>query len=302
MRSSFWELASGYLELSAKGRGRQYHPWRALMERVLGVVYRDGWAARLWAYVPGSTRVALSEHRLELLPPGTPKLLVAFVSDLHIGPTTPEVLLDQAFALLRSLAPDVLLLGGDYIFLQATKERAERLRQLVASVPAKAKLAVLGNHDLWTEHGLLESALAAAGCRVLINDAARLPPPYDAVCVVGIDEPWTGSPQPDIALSACPPQTQLRILLCHSPDGFLMVPNGIGLYVAGHTHGGHIALPGGRAVVLPPGPGSRRWPRGFHPFGDGHVYVSRGLGATEVPVRSFSTPEVALFTLSPREA
>ncbi len=266
------------------------------MERVLGFAYGDGWPARWWSRVPGSLDLAVTQVDLALLPAGSPPLRVGFVSDLHIGPTTPEPLLERAFDALARLAPDVLILGGDYVFLEATAERMRRLVALVSRVPAKLKLAVLGNHDLWTYHDRVEAALSEAGCRILINDALVLPAPHADVCVLGLDEPWTGNADAGAALRACPPG-RVRLLVCHSPDGFLLQPKGVGLYLAGHTHGGHLALPGGKAVVLPPGPGSRRWPRGLHRYGDGYVFVSRGVGATEVPMRSFSQPEVALITL-----
>ncbi|HEX2609689.1 MAG TPA: hypothetical protein VHK68_01675, partial [Gemmatimonadales bacterium] len=42
-------------------------------------------------------------------------LRVAFASDFHAGPTTPDRMLDDAAALLRNAEPDLLLLGGDFV-------------------------------------------------------------------------------------------------------------------------------------------------------------------------------------------
>jgi predicted MPP superfamily phosphohydrolase len=222
-----------------------------------------------------------------------------FASDLHIGPTTDHRLLERAFALAADERPDLLVLGGDYIYVESTPERARRLRDLVASVPARSKVAVLGNHDLWAEHSLLEEALQEGGVQVLINDSVQLPAPHQRISVLGLDEPWTGNPDPEAALRACPADS-LKILVSHSPDGFPMLERGIALYLAGHTHGGHIALPGGVPVVLPPGPGSRRWPRGFYDVGEGIAFVSKGLGGAEVPIRAFAPPEIVSFTLKAR--
>jgi len=287
-------------KLAAKGRGRHYTFKRALMERTLGALYGHDWPARLWSLVPGSVEVTLTRHSLAVLPPWAEPLRIGFASDLHLGPTTPDELLDSAFQQLAELDPDVLFLGGDYVFLDATEAHAKRLKQLIARVKTPAKYAVLGNHDLWTDHTVIERALTEAGCELLINECARMKGPHSKIAVIGLDEPWTGDADPSVALAACEAfGVETRLLLCHSPDGFLLVPKGIALYTAGHTHGGHLALPGGKAVVLPPGPGSRHWPRGLHAHGDGYVFVSRGLGATEVPVRSFSAPEIALITLTP---
>lgn len=283
--------------LRSRGRGRNYSALRGLSELTLRALYSGDWPARLWQRVPFKSGLEVVRLDLPVLRNGSTPLRLAFASDLHIGPTTPDALLDVAFAELSAARPDVLVLGGDYVFLDATPERADRLRSLVRSVRARSKFAVLGNHDLWTEHERLETALREAGATLLVNARAPLPAPHDDIWLIGVDEPWTGTPDVEQALAACPAHAT-RLLVCHSPDGFLAAPRGIALYIAGHTHGGQIALPGGVPIVLPPGPGSRRWPRGVHRYGDGIVYVSKGIGATELPVRAFARPEVALLTLT----
>src|SRR5207249_748297 len=107
-----------------------------------------------------------------------PPLRIAFVSDIHIGPTTPTETIANAFTLLRNARPDVLVLGGDYVYGDVTDEAAAELERWAGSIAAPLKLAVLGNHDLWTDHGRLERALERAGVRMLINDAVRLPAPH----------------------------------------------------------------------------------------------------------------------------
>ncbi len=78
---------------------------------------------------------------MALLAPSTPPLRVGFASDLHIGPTTPPGILDAAMRALAEAKLDVLLLGGDYVFLDATPKKAQRLAALIERVPARLKLA-----------------------------------------------------------------------------------------------------------------------------------------------------------------
>ena len=66
--------------------------------------------------------------------------------------------------------------------------------------------------------------------------------------------------------------------------------------LCGHTHGGQIALPSGPVIVH--GRLGRRWPSGLHLIGDMHLFVSRGLGIVDIPLRANAPPDVALFTLS----
>ncbi|MEO7328475.1 MAG: metallophosphoesterase [Minicystis sp.] len=285
--------------LSATGRGRNYTRLRGLTEAAMRLCYQRSWPARVWGLIPGVTRVTRLDHQLVLDPQHRLRspLRLAFVSDLHLGPTTPRATLDAAFTLLREAAPDVLVLGGDYVFLDATQARADELRDRVAAVPARTKIAVMGNHDLWTDHGLLERALAEAGATVLINDALRLPAPHDEVAILGLDDPWTGQPDGARAIAACR-DAPLRIAVSHSPEGLpYFRGGGVSLLLSGHTHGGQIALPGPRPIIVP-GPLSKRWPFGRHEVEGLTLFVSRGVGTGELPIRTFAPPDIAVFTLS----
>ena len=286
------------LKLRSTGRGRRFSAWRGVMEWVQGRVYAGGWPGRVLDRFPAATRVDRIEHELDLSSgpggaAGAP-LRLAFASDLHIGPLTPRRLLDNAFRLLNDAAPDVLVLGGDYVALEATPAMARELETRVAEVSARTKVAVLGNHDLWTHHSLIEEALARAGCRVLVNDAVRLPPPHDRFRIVGIDDPWTGQIDSPRAFAAT--AAPITIAVSHAPEGFPFIAGrGASLMLCGHTHGGQIALPSGPVVVH--GPFGRRWPSGLHQVDGMRLFVSRGLGIVDIPLRANARPDVSLFTL-----
>ncbi len=279
-----------------EARGNYYSRWRARVEAVCGAVWRDGWAARLWARYPGALRVARIEREFDFRRM-RPALKLAFISDLHVGPTTPVELLRVAVAAINDFAPDLLLLGGDYVFLRADDAKIRSLKELIESIRAPLKIGVLGNHDLWTHHSRIERALAAGGVQICVNRAIALSPPHDDVVVFGLDDPWTGAPDATRAHEECA-RFAVRLALAHSPDAIRYLgTKGFDLLLCGHTHGGHIALPTGIPLVLPPGPFSKRLAWGFHDVDGLRVFVSRGLGSTELPIRTFAPPDVALFTL-----
>ncbi len=287
--------------LRAGGRGGRYSPARGIVELALSHAYARDWPGRLWQRVPGTSRVAIVEHRFALLPLGVRRpLRIAFASDLHLGPTTSPSVLDVAFDQLGAVGADVLLLGGDYVYLEANAARMAELHARVSAVPIPIKLAVLGNHDLWTTHGDIEDALGRAGVDVLVNRSVRLPAPWADVAIVGLDEPWTGTPDADLALAGTE-DAGLRVGLCHSPDGAVsLADRGVPLMLCGHTHGGQIALPGPRPVILPPGPYSQRFAWGLHQAGAMQVLVSRGVGTTELPIRMHAPPDILVVDLVPR--
>lgn len=302
-----WDVSSFVSNLvkpRPPGRGRRFSRRRVVGEAITGAVFGSGWAARAWGRLPGRTAVDLIQHQLPLLPAraqvreGGRTLRLAFASDLHIGPLTAPALLDNAFTRLAHARPDVLLLGGDYVYLQATPAMARELEARVAALPVPTKLAILGNHDLWTHHDRIEDALRRAGARVLVNDAAFLPPPFDDIAILGLDDVWTGQPDAAAAMRAAT-GAALTIGIAHSPEAVPLVAEyGLPLLLCGHTHGGQIALPTGPVVVQ--GKHGRRWPAGLFQVGGMKLFVSRGLGSVELPIRAYARPDVSLFTLTER--
>jgi hypothetical protein len=282
-----------WLKLSSRGRGAGYSPLRGLVESLLALAYARDWPARAWSAI-ATTPVACLHHVAAVAPRGTPRLRLAFASDLHLGPTTAKRTLDEAFSHLRAAEADVLLLGGDFVFLEPTRAHLAELERRVREVPAKRKFAVLGNHDLWTDHPAIEAALARAGVEVLVNDARRLPAPYEQIAVVGIDDPWTGHADVDAALARAG-GAALVLALSHSPDAApLLEGRDVAMLLCGHTHGGQVALPGPRPIVVP-GHAGKRWPFGRHEVCDLSLFVSRGVGGIEIPIRWNAPPDVLVI-------
>ena len=221
-------------------------------------------------------------------------LRIAFASDLHAGPTTHASVLDDAFAQLAAAEPDVLLLGGDYVFLTAERigAIAERLARLPR--PPLGVFAVMGNHDLWADDAAIAAALERAGARVLVNERVELPAPFAHVTLVGLDDPWTGVR----AMPAFTDADRVRLLLVHAPEAMLYLEEAaFDLALCGHTHGGHIALPGG-VPILVPGPASRRFAHGRYELSHRRtLIVSRGVGSTEVALRLNADPDILVVEL-----
>jgi hypothetical protein len=271
-----------------------------LFEPTLELAYYKGWPARLWKFCPASSRVAAAQHSLRILPAGAAALRLVFLSDLHIGPTTAHETLERAFELARQARPDVLILGGDYLYLSATERKLRALERRIAAVPASLKLAVLGNHDHWSGTRAIAAALGRAGAVLLDNDAIALRGPHAGIAFVGVDDPGSGCPDYDAAFSACGDGT-VRIGVCHSPDGAPhFADRGVALLLCGHTHGGQIATPLGAPYL--PGRLGRRYPHGLHDVGGMQLFVSRGIGGVSLPVRTWAPPDVGIFDLLPEGA
>jgi predicted MPP superfamily phosphohydrolase len=283
----------------AHHRGNYNHRSRRFGETLLGAMLAGGHVAR-WSYRLGlHGRLGLTRHALTL-PAGralTRPLRIAFASDLHAGATTDPAIFTRMFEQIALEQPDVLLLGGDFVSGHA-RNFAVLAEGLARCNPPFGKFAVMGNHDLWTDDRLLRSMLAAAGAEVLVNRNVTLGAPFESVSLCGMDDPWTG--QPDGALTFAN-AAATRILMIHSPDGLLFTAGAaFDLALAGHTHGGQVALPDGRPIIVPSGPLSRQFCYGrFQIEGNGVLVVSRGVGCSTIPLRINAHPELVICTLMP---
>ncbi len=255
--------------------------------RVAAWSYRWGWHGKLSVLQYG---LALSEEKRLPAP-----LRVAFVSDLHAGPTTHGGLFDQLRDQLLLLRPDVLLLGGDYVSFDA--RHVEQLRDvLTASGPALGTYAVIGNHDIRSDRTVIEAHLRSMGVHVLVNQNVALPAPFEMISVCGIDDPWVGNADAVGAFSGAGP---VKLFLTHSPDGLRYLgEQTFDLAFAGHTHGGQVAHTGGAPVLTPSGRMSRLYCYGeFSIPGNGNLFVSRGFGCSLLPLRINADPELVLCTV-----
>lgn len=277
-----------------RGRGAHYSRGRGFVEWALGHAYRGQWPAKLLRAAGLQRRVQARHHLISTprWPRNQRPLRIAFVSDLHAGPTTHASLLDDAFDVVASAGADAIFLGGDYVFLDAgyIDEIADRVRGLRAPLGI---YAVMGNHDLWSDDERIARALTAAGARVLVNERVALAP---HVTLAGLDDPWTGL---EPARPLFSPSDAVRLVLVHAPEAMLYLRDEpFELALCGHTHGGHVALPG-EVPILVPGPLSRRYAHGAYDLGDGRtLIVSRGIGASEVALRTFADPDVLVVDVT----
>ena len=141
---------------------------------------------------------------------------------------------------------------------------------------------VLGNHDHFIDPARSEWALRAAGIEPLVNRGVAFERDGASLALVGVDDLGaTRERWPDFAVLGSFP-TSFRICLCHQPQGWHQAAAaGAHLTLAGHTHGGQIALTG---RTLNPARLSTRYIAGPYRRDEAFLYVSRGVGVGAVPV------------------
>ena len=255
------------------------------------------------------------------LPPGWDGRTIALLADLQVGMWLANTgTARRAVRRLVAERPAAVLIAGDFLY-KADREAAQQIAEAVGIVrplPAAGipTFAVLGNHDFSLDEDddtknaamadALRRALEAAGVRVLHNEAARLTLPGgagEALYLVGIGSRWAGEDDPARAVAEVPAGAA-RVVVMHNPGSFEALPPGTApVALAAHTHGGQVRLPftpewSWLTFVREEEVHADGWVRdeGFGAPGN-RLYVNRGIGFSDVPVRINCRPELTILRL-----
>lgn len=226
------------------------------------------------------------------IPPGVPPIRIVHLSDFH-SPSN-NALQDRLPRLVREQKPDLIVFTGDAV---NTREGVGRVRRTMAELARIAPTyAVRGNRDLGE---FASDDLFGTGATEMRGGAVAHPVRGASLVLAGASftRDWvrvrrTLRAQPD---------TAFVIYLAHSPDGIGDISRwGADLYLAGHTHGGQVALPFYGAVWTASRHG-KRFERGLHRERGTWLYINRGIGMEAVlpKVRFLARPEITVIELRP---
>jgi predicted MPP superfamily phosphohydrolase len=141
----------------------------------------------------------------------------------------------------------------------------------------------------------VRDALERAGVRVIEDRALELRFRGSPLWVVGVSDAHGRVPRVARAFAGVPSDVPV-LVVTHSPDVFPRLPEQAALTLAGHTHGGQVAIPGLRARVIPSRFGAR-YARGLITERGRLLFVHPGIGTSRWPVRLGARPEVTLLEL-----
>lgn len=244
---------------------------------------------------PGMARVRQYEFAHPDVPPAFDGVRIVFATDFHYKSKFGEKQLKGFVKTVNGIAPDLLLLGGDY--QEGCQYVAELVNALAQTTPRLGIYAVMGNNDYERCHDELTRQMAANNIRILEHENDTLRIGTDRIILSGVRNPF------DLKQNGQSPTTTLRdeefvILLTHTPDYAEDVPiPHTDLVLAGHTHGGQITLFGLYAPVTASKYG-QRFRTGLTKNTAGvPVIVSNGLGTSRKKLRLFAPSEVVLITL-----
>ena len=298
---------------------------RTFLSRALTGGIAAGFLTTVWA-MRETTRFQLKEITLEILQPGAlqgqREFTILHISDLHMVASQEEK--QRWVASLDALNPDLVINTGDNLsdsiavpavlralnpllrrpglFVFGTNDyfAPKMFNPLVYLTGKKRKASTVplpwkGMRAAFVEHGWVDLThnrhefkvgplrLAAAG----VDDPHHNLDDYEQVA---------GRPHPDADLSIAVLHTpEPRVLERFAQDGYM-------LSFSGHTHGGQVCRPDGKAIVTNCGIDPVR-SNGLHSFGSMVMHVSNGLGQSRfAPIRLFCRPSATLLRLLEKPA
>ncbi len=235
------------------------------------------------------------EFQIARLPQHLDGLRICHLSDFHFTGQIDIAYFEQVVKEANEFEPDLILITGDII---DDHDYLDWIDSIFGKLNSKhGTYFIRGNHDLRIgDQQMLLDRLQSTGMKwagggvwhSIEIDGARLQ-------FAGNELPWHPGAE-DLEANAADSQDTVKILLTHSPDQFEWARQfDFDLILAGHNHGGQIALPIVGPIVAPSKYGVR-YAGGTFEIGDALMRVSRGLSGDEC-VRINCPPEVGLITL-----
>jgi predicted MPP superfamily phosphohydrolase len=222
---------------------------------------------------------------------------IAQISDLHLGDWLTPAQLAQVVRTVNEQRPDLIAVTGDFVTRDAERHAPDLVAALRPLAARDGVVAVLGNHDYWSNAPTIRTVIHASGMRDLSNRVLTLERDGAPLHIAGVDDVWEAHARLDDVLAALP-ATGPAILLAHEPD-FADTSAATGrfaLQLSGHSHGGQIVVPRYGPLRLPPF--GRRYPLGRYRVGAMLQYTNRGIGMLRPHVRLNCRPEITVFTLA----
>jgi hypothetical protein len=247
--------------------------------------------------------MALRLTEVTLAPDGLPENFdncrILFISDLHIEGL--DSLTDKVIELIKNLQYDYCFLGGDYSLYDRydSAKTKQQMQKIIKHLKTSRIYGILGNHDYYETAVFLQSL----GVTMLINEHVAIERGPAAIYLAGVDDCYVFDCA-DIGLASRGiPAGSFKILFSHSPQLYRQAQKySFNLFIAGHTHGGQICLPGGipliKSAKIP-----RKLTKGPWRFKNMTGFTTSGAGSSgNVIARFCCPPEITVLTLKAKKS
>lgn len=232
---------------------------------------------------------------LRRLPKALDGFRIVQLSDIHHSPFTSGEFIEEIVDKANDLKPDMFVLTGDYVSHEA--DYIAPVAKILGKLRSEfGTFACLGNHDHWTDAGLVTTEFRKNNITMLINEGVRFSAKGESFWLCGTDD--YGEKKADLRRALIGSKAgDMKLLLCHNPAIMNRAAyRNVDLVLSGHTHGGQVKLREPRERILFKNR-RRRFQSGLHYRQNTQIYITRGIGTVVVPMRYQCPPEISLLEL-----
>ncbi|MCM1052575.1 MAG: metallophosphoesterase [Ruminococcus sp.] len=212
---------------------------------------------------------------------------IAHFSDLLYGSTTNKDTLKEVVTKLNELNADIIIFTGDLFSYDDIKnETSEEVINELSNIKAKLyKFAIIGDNDqkyLSTYEEILNKSyfiLLDNSNKLVYNNSST---PLNFIGLTNTDNMELYN------------NDYFNITLTHYPDTIKKLDN-TSLVFAGHSLGGQIRIPFIGGLIKTEG--AKSYLDSYYEINSSKLYISNGLGTTNLKLRLFNKPSITLYRL-----
>lgn len=275
------------------------------MKKVLGILFiliGLGLFGVYYAYDIEPYRISVTHQNINEPNPNKMELKIVQLSDTHIKADFTPDNLAKVVERTNELKPDVIIFSGDLYDNYAVYHSDEEVVRQLSRLKAKyKKIAIWGNHDRGGgAHNAYPDIMQEAGFKLLDNEHLPLQIRGKEILFTGVDDLLLGNPY--IPLDYNSFNYNYKILLSHETENVKAYADaGYNLILSGHSHGGQVNIPFLGFVnkkILEEAFHTNKYSRGLYELNKKtKLFVSSGIGTTQVSARFGVVPEIALLSV-----
>jgi hypothetical protein len=250
-----------------------------------------------WKFNPNNITISNLSIPLPRLPVEFDGYRIAQLSDFHLGTWLDGRDIIKIVDIVNKLEPDLIAITGDFVNSDPERYAPILIQALSKLRAADYAVAVLGNHDHYTDSRIIREVLYRSNIVELRNRIYPIQRNTACLYLAGIDSRLTRNDDLQSVIDKIPDENGSVILLAHEPD-FADISSKSGKFdmqISGHTHGGQICLPFLGNLYLPRL--GRKYPSGKYQVDNMILYTNRGIGTSWLKLRYNCPPEISVFTL-----
>ena len=261
----------------------------------------------LYSRFIGTSGLNIKEYRIEntSLSSNFNGFKIVHLSDIHYGRVINLNRLEQIVEKVNLLNPDIIVITGDLIDRDTILDE-NSINEIISTLskfnPSIDKYIIRGNHDYCTESW--EKIISKSGF-INLEETYELiyKNGYDPILIAGLSSTENEKPikerfdKLNNKIQSLTDNILYKILIIHEPDVIDTLDiNNYPIILAGHSHNGQVRLPFIGPLIK--AEGAKKHYDEYYKVNNSDLYISSGIGTSELDFRLFNRPSFNLYRLS----